>query len=212
MTDHSTDQNPPSKKPCGCFTVILFMIMMFVLVWSGLIMAGSYLIVGDRVKPVDAIVVLSGDDGDRVKEAILWYKQGYGKNFIITKTHTEEIGENRTYSEMLQRIAIDGGVPADSIYVTSGESATTAEEAKAVKLLMHQRNINSILVITAPYHTRRTKIIFNQEFKGTKIKVLVHPVEKSWYKPTTWYFSVQGWRQTLAEYGGLFYLWINRPV
>ena len=37
--------------------------------------AASYLNVGDRVKPVDAIVVLSGDEGDRILEAVKWYKQ-----------------------------------------------------------------------------------------------------------------------------------------
>jgi len=165
--------------------------------------------VGDRVKPVDAIVVLSGDEGDRVEEAIKWYEKGYGKYLVITKTHTEDIGEGQTYSEKLMRIAIDAGVPADSMFVTAGESSSTIEEALAVKVLAKQRNITSLLVITAPYHTRRTQMIFNREFKDSEIKVLVHPVEDSWYKPLTWYLSPQGWRQTLAEYASLLLIWFN---
>jgi len=189
----------------GCLLFILVMIC--ILSWFGLIFAGSFLIVGDRVKPVDAIVVLSGDEGDRVEEAIKWYQKGYGKYFVITKTHTEEIGEWQTYSEKLMRIAINAGVPADSMLVTEGESSSTLEEAQAVKILAKQRNITSILVITAPYHTRRTEIIFDREFKDTEINISIHPVEDGWYKPTTWYFSTQGWRQTLAEYGSLFLIW-----
>jgi len=193
----------------GCLIFLLVILVVFILVWVGLIGAGEYLIVGDRVKPVDAIVVLSGDEGDRVEEAIKWYEKGYGKYLVITKTHTEDIGEGQTYSEKLMRIAIDAGVPADSMFVTAGESSSTIEEALAVKVLAKQRNITSLLVITAPYHTRRTQMIFNREFKDSEIKVLVHPVEDSWYKPLTWYLSPQGWRQTLAEYASLLLIWFN---
>ncbi|PKO10847.1 MAG: hypothetical protein CVU40_04140 [Chloroflexi bacterium HGW-Chloroflexi-2] len=193
----------------GCLIFLLVILVVFILVWVGLIGAGAYLIVGDRVKPVDAIVVLSGDEGDRVEEAIKWYEKGYGKYLVITKTHTEDIGEGQTYSEKLMRIAIDAGVPADSMFVTAGESSSTIEEAMAVKVLAKQRNITSLLVITAPYHTRRTQMIFNREFKDSDIKVLVHPVEESWYKPLTWYLSPQGWRQTLAEYASLLLIWFN---
>lgn len=204
---NSTQKSKPLLQ--GCLIFLLVILVVFILVWVGLIGAGAYLIVGDRVKPVDAIVVLSGDEGDRVEEAIKWYEKGYGKYFVITKTHTEDIGEGQTYSEKLMRIAIDAGVPADSMFVTAGESSSTIEEAMAVKVLAKQRNITSLLVITAPYHTRRTQMIFNREFKDSEIKVLVHPVEDSWYKPLTWYLSPQGWRQTLAEYASLLLIWFN---
>lgn len=204
---NSTQKSKPFWH--GCLIFLLVMLVIFCSIWVGLIGAGAYLIVGDRVKPVDAIIVLSGDEGDRVEEAIKWYEKGYGKYFVITKTHTEDIGEGQTYSQKLMRIAIDAGVPADSMLVTAGEASSTIEEAMAVKVLANQRQITSILVITEPYHTRRTQMIFNREFKDSEIKVLVHPVEDSWYKPHTWYFSSQGWRQTLAEYASLLLIWFN---
>lgn len=207
-TKSSGDKSSSCIK--GCFSVLLTIMFVSIFLWALLVVAGSFLIVGDKVKPVDAIVVLSGDEGERVLEAVKWYEKGYGKYFVFTKTHTEEIGEGRTYSEMLMRLAIDNGVPADSMLVTSGEATSTIEEAQAVKLLALQRNINSILVVTAPYHTRRTEIIFDKEFADTDIKVLVHAVEDSWYKPLTWYLSSQGWRQTLAEFGSLFLIWFQK--
>jgi uncharacterized SAM-binding protein YcdF (DUF218 family) len=209
--DNATATN--NSKLTSCIqTLTLFFLINFlfvIIVWVGLVGAASYLIVKDRVKPVDAIVVLSGDEGDRVDEAVKWYKNGFGNYFVITKTHTEYIGEGQTYSEKLQRMAIDAGVPADSIFITEGEASTTIEEAQAVKILANQRNIKSILVITAPYHTRRARIIFNQEFKDSDVKVLVHPVEDSWYKPINWYLTAQGWRQTFTEYGSLLVIWFK---
>ncbi|MDO9088087.1 MAG: YdcF family protein [Anaerolineaceae bacterium] len=213
MNDQTFNSSPPSKSRSflhGCLIFFLVILLILVAIWFSMVGAASYLNVGDRVKPVDAIVVLSGDEGDRILEAVKWYKQSYGKYFVITKTHTEDIGEGRTYSEMLMRIAMEGGVPADSMLFTEGEASSTLEEARAIKILAQKRNIKSILVITAPYHTRRTMIIFDHEFFDTDIKVLVHPVEDSWYRPLTWYLSSEGWRQTLAEYASLFLIWFGR--
>jgi uncharacterized SAM-binding protein YcdF (DUF218 family) len=209
---HTTQSDKKStEKPWyqGCLIFLLVLLVIFVVFWAGLIFAGSFLIVGDRVKPADAIVVLSGDEGERVEEAVKWYQKGYGSYFVFTKTHTEDIGEGRTYSEKLMRLAMEGGVPADSMLVTEGEASSTVEEARAVKLISNQRNINSIIVITAPYHTRRTQLIFKKEFADTEIKVMVHPVEDSWYKPLFWYLTRSGWRQTLAEYGSLSLIWFT---
>lgn len=209
------DNSPPtdSSKLTSCLqNLILFFLinsLFAIFIWAGLVGAGSFLIVKDRVKPVDAIVVLSGDEGERVNEAIKWYKKGYGNYFVITKTHTEYIGEGRTYSEKLQRLAIDSGVPADSIFITDGEASSTIEEAQAVRILANQRNINSILVVTAPYHTRRTQLIFKREFQDTEMKVFVQAVEDSWYKPINWYLRAEGWRQTFTEYGSLLIMWFN---
>jgi uncharacterized SAM-binding protein YcdF (DUF218 family) len=206
--------NSPDKKEHsffkGCSIFLLVSFLLVLLFWVGLVASGAFLIVGDRVKPVDAIVVLSGDDGERVQEAVRWYKQSPSRYMVFTKTHTEDIGEGRTYSESLMRLAIDSGVPQDSMLVTAGEASSTIEEAEAVKTLAQQRKITSILVVTAPYHTRRTELIFDRVFRDTEIKVLVHAVENSWYKPLTWYLDPQGWRQTLAEYGSLFLIWMNR--
>ena len=188
----------------GCITKI---IIIFTSIWVALILCGSFLIVGDKVKPVDAIAVLSGDEGERINEAVSLFRDNYGKYFIITKTDNEEIGENLTYSERLKRIAIDGGVASDSIFITSGESTSTFDEANAIRLLSKQRNIKSILIVTAPYHTRRTKLIFKQVFKDTEINVAVHPVRDSWYKPFSWYLSTEGWKLTIKEYGALIYTW-----
>ena len=196
-----------SRQQLGCITKLFIFLA---LIWIILILCGSILIVGDKIKQVDAIAVLSGDEGERVNEAINLFLEGYGNYFVITKTDKEEIGENLTYSEKLKRIAIDGGVASDSIFITSGESTSTIDEAEAIKLLAQKRNIQSILIVTAPYHTRRTKLIFTQVFKDSDISVYVHPVKDSWYKPFSWYFSVEGWKLTLNEYGGLIYLWWNQ--
>jgi len=188
----------------GCLILGLVGGLGIIIIILLLIGIGSYLSVGDRVKPVDAIVVLSGDEGERIKEASDWYLRGYGKYLIITKTDTEEIGEQKTYSEKLMRIAIESGVPQDSIIFTEEIASNTIEEARAVLMTAKIRNIHSILVITDPYHTRRANAIFDYEFQDQEIDTFIHGVRNSWYTPLTWFFQIAGWQQTISELGGLF--------
>lgn len=188
----------------GCLGLSLTIIIGFVFSIILLIAVGAFLSVGEKVNPVDAIVVLSGDEGERVKEASEWYLKGYGKYLIITKTDNEEIGENKTYSEKMMRIAVEMGVPQDSVLFSEGEASNTIQEANAVLILAKQRNLNSILVITDPYHTRRANIIFDHVFENQEISIFIHGVKNSWYQPFTWFFSVTGWEKTISELGGLF--------
>ncbi len=102
------------------------------------------------------------------------------------------------------RIAINLKVPSDSMLVTAGAASSTEEEANALLTLAEQRNITSYFIVTDPYHTRRTDIIFNHIFEGSGIKTYVHAVQDHWYKPTTWMFKLTGWRLTVGEYLGMF--------
>jgi len=190
----------------GCLGINVIILSGILIVFMILVGVGSFLSVGDPVKPVDAIVVLSGDEGVRITEASDWYLRGYGKYLLITKTDDEEIGEQKTYSEKLMRIAIELGVPQDSILFSEGMASNTIEEAKAVLLVAKTRNIKSILVITDPYHTRRADIIFDLEFKDQEIDTYVHGVRNSWYQPYSWFLKVSGWRVTISELAGLFFL------
>lgn len=194
----------------SCLGINVIILSGILIVFMILVGVGSFLSVGDPVKPVDAIVVLSGDEGVRIKEASDWYLRGYGKYLLITKTDDEEIGEQKTYSEKLMRIAIELGVPQDSIIFSEGMASNTIEEAKAVLLVAKTRNINSILVVTDPYHTRRADIIFDLEFKDQEIDTYVHGVRNSWYQPYSWFFRVSGWRVTISELAGLFFLMNQR--
>jgi uncharacterized SAM-binding protein YcdF (DUF218 family) len=102
------------------------------------------------------------------------------------------------------------GVPQDSILFSEGMASNTIEEAQAVLLVAKTRNIKSILVITDPYHTRRADIVFDLEFKDQEIDTYVHGVRNSWYQPYSWFFTISGWRVTIAELASLFFLMIQR--
>jgi len=202
MKSESNSQKGWKKKTIySVFPVLLLIgVCSLILFWAG----GSFLITGDRVRNVDAIVVLSGDEGARVKEASKLFRSGLAKYLIITKSDHEEIQENQTNSEKMMRIAINEGVASDSILFTNQEAEDTIGEAREVLAVAKQRQINSLLVITDPYHTRRTKIIFIHIFKGSEITTSVHGISDHWYKSHTWFLSLEGWRITVQEYASIF--------
>ncbi len=195
---------PVVKKKTSIFLLIVIIgIAAFLCLLTGMIATGLFLNAGDKIEKVDAIVVLSGDEGERVREAARLFKAGYASYLIITKTDSEDIGEGRTYSEKLMRIAMAEGVAADSILFSEGKATNTIDEAHAVMLVSRQRNLSSLLVVTGPYHVRRAKIIFQKIAAEDGIKILASGVQDSWYHPASWFLSLRGWRQTVSELLGL---------
>jgi uncharacterized SAM-binding protein YcdF (DUF218 family) len=61
----------------------------------------------------------------------------------------------------------------------------------------------SAMIITDPYHTFRTRLIFRQVFEGSEVDISVRPVREHWYRSNTWWASLEGWQVTILEYGKL---------
>lgn len=199
-----------ANRPISCLLrSILILAVLSVSAICLLVGVGIYLSRGDPVRSVDALVVLSGDEGDRIRMAARLYEDRVGNYVVITKTDNEEIGEQRTYSQKLMRIAITEGVPQDAILFTDGFAGNTIDEARATLKLSRERNLNSLLVVTGPYHVRRTSLIFRHVFAEEGIKIRVMGVSDSWYRPTTWFLHVRGWQQTISELAGIIAFKIN---
>ncbi len=69
------------RLPLGVKILVGVMLFYFLLVGIG-----AALIVADPVQHVDAVVVLSGDDGDRLGLALEMLERGYTTRLIITDT------------------------------------------------------------------------------------------------------------------------------
>ena len=201
-----------NKKSCtgGCLRVVgggiglLFLII--VLIASAYVLlrgAGAYLIYADDLEPADVIVILSGGTDSRMNEALSLYKEDYAKIIILTETGEQTEGYEYLNSFDMRIQLMNNGVPSGNILITDLTVNTTVDEAVAIRDLMQNRQYRSAIVVTDPYHTRRSKLIFNQVFDGTDITIRIHPVRSSWYNSRTWFTSVKGWQFTLLEYAKL---------
>ena len=164
---------------------------------------GGLLVVADPIKKADAIVVLSGGESTRIQEAISLYNENYAGTIILTETGAVLQGYSATYSSEQRLALIDAGIPSTAIQITGAHAASTREEAKLVRTQVANTNTHTLIVVTDPYHTLRTRIIWNDVFAGSGINLIVRPARESWYRSTTWWMSADGWRNTMYEYAKL---------
>lgn len=192
-------KNSKTRGP-GCMiipAVILFLIL------TAILMMGRILVVADPLEKSDAIVVLSGGAADRIQEAISLYFENYAEAIILTETGAVLQGWNATYSSEQRLVLIDAGIPRTAIQVTGKHAASTREEAKLVRTLVANTDTHSLIVVTDPYHTLRTRLIWEDVFKGSGVKLIIRPARGSWYKPETWWMTGPGVTNTLNEYAKL---------
>ena len=175
---------------------LVALILLPALIYITLMAIGALLVVSDPVARVDAVVVLSGGDGDRLALAVEMYTEGFAPNLVITDTSS---GMNNR----MKREALEGGFPQERIFVTDLQVDSTYDEALAVHDLAKNRNWDKLMVVTDPYHTFRTRLVFERELQGSGIEILVRPVSGHWFTIRTWFLRPEGWWVVLLELGKL---------
>lgn len=206
--------NQQTPEPQGCLDSLINFIGKSLAIGLGLIILalametvfwamGGLLIVADPLEPSDAIVALSGGE-DRINEAARLYEEKYGRVVILTETGEFLPEWNVNYSTLLIAEAVRLGIPSGAIVLTEGAATSTLDEARHVRDLMTNRNMQSCIVVTDPFHTYRTRLIFREVFKDSGLSVAIHPVQGHWYQSRSWWLTGQGRKATFQEYLKLF--------
>ena len=179
----------------GCSYTILAIFAVVIgigFTYLGLVGIGATLIVSDPIQPVDAVVVLSGGDGDRLALAIEMHDQRIAPKLVITDT-TEEA------NELLVGEAQRGGFAPEDIILTTIQVRNTVDEARAVRELVKNNDWRAVMVVTDPFHSLRTRVVFRRELRQLDVEVMVRPVVGHWFRSTTWFFYPQGWVFVINE-------------
>lgn len=134
-----------------------------------------------NIPSADAIIILSGDSGNRVKKGVALYKRKKAPLLIFTG----EPVMNTSMPKIMSEYAEQMGVPTKNILLEEN-STSTHEHPKNCATLMKEKNIQSIIVVTSYYHTQRTQSVFKKYFKNTKIKVTIVGAEDGITYKTWW--------------------------
>jgi uncharacterized SAM-binding protein YcdF (DUF218 family) len=196
----STNPAKKRKHRLGIFTWLMLLFLVPILAYLGLRAMGAYLIISSDLQASNAIVVLSGGDESRMKEALRLYDEKYARKIILTETGLKVEGFSQLHSFDMRIVLLSNGVPSGNILITERKVSSTRDEAQAVKNLMNNQQMTSAIIVTDPYHTRRAFSIFQEEFKGSGIRILIQPTLNSWYNSRTWFLNLDGWKFTLLEY------------
>jgi uncharacterized SAM-binding protein YcdF (DUF218 family) len=186
-----------------------------VVVWVILAaLAPRALVVNAPLVSADAIVILSGSSAyrERTQKAAQLYHEGRAPLVLLTDDHTRggwssAQQRNPFFVERAMDELINAGVPRDRISVVPGIAASTRDEALLVKDYVVTQNLQSVLVVTSSYHSRRALRTLNQAFAGTGKTVGLEPVPSS--PEAFWWLRAEGWRTIGIEYVKMVYYWFK---
>lgn len=139
-----------------------------------LVVGGYYLITlyqvwstgrGDQARPVDAIVVLGAAqyDGEpspqlaaRLDHVTRLWPTGVAP--LVVATGGKLPGDRFTEAETSATYLVERGIPADAI-VLENTGSSTEESLAGVARLLDERGLDSVLIVTDPYHSLRSRLI-----------------------------------------------------
>ncbi|MCX6537959.1 MAG: YdcF family protein [Acidobacteria bacterium] len=156
---------------------------------------GRELVRADAMESSDAIIVLSGGEGDRELEAADLFAAHAAPLIVLT---TER--DSAALPELLRRkVKVERaverqrrylkelGVPESAIVVLEDQAKSTVEEASIVAAWIKTRQIRQVIIVSSSFHTRRAGYIFEWMLRGTGVVVRMRPAAQDRYKPDTWW-------------------------
>ncbi|MBI4238488.1 MAG: YdcF family protein [Deltaproteobacteria bacterium] len=187
----------------------------------GLAVAGVYyfpqwLAVSDPVAPADALIVLGGD-ATRAIDAAKYFRQGIAPIVYISQPvveasfrRLEEFGIiYPREADVARAVLIANGVPESQIRSGSDPVISTVEEAEALERRLPE-SAQRVLLVTSPYHVRRTRFIFRRAMPGRVVSVVASTAE---LYPRRWWTRqdvaravvLEGMKFAFYLLGGRFY-------
>lgn len=172
--------------------------------------AGSWLRVSDELISSDIIVVLAGAP-ERAAYAADIFQQGYAPLVLVSRPAREQgqtiLSQAGVYlpsgEEAYSRILMYKGVPVSNIKVFGTGSLSTLEEAIAIRdeIIGSQPRV---IVVTSPFHVRRSRIIFGNVLKDKvrELRVVGNPYESF---PAKWWTNQDAARNVMLEVIKLVY-------
>jgi len=167
--------------------------------------AGSYLVQEDGPSRAGAIVVLAGDTfGNRILAGADLVKQGYAPKVYVS-------GPAGMYGKHECDLAIPFAVERgyrESLFVHAESNAhSTREEAVAMREILHRDGVNTVLLVTSDYHTRRAGWTFRTAAPEITFNVVAAPDD--YFRATSWWRAREGQKIFLSEWEKTVAAWLG---
>lgn len=123
----------------------------------------------DDARPAQAIVVLGAAQyrgrpspvlRARLDHAVGLYAQGIAPRLVLTGGVAE--GDTASEAAVSRLYALQAGVP-DSAILLENEGRTTAQSLARVARLLRARRLDTVVVVSDPFHVRRAALVAHRE-------------------------------------------------
>lgn len=193
---------------------VLLLVLWPAVAWA----AARFLIVHEPIEKSDAIVILSGSATyrERAQHAGELFNAGRANRVVLTNDNLKSgwssaAQGNPYYHELAKQELRRAGVPEENIQTMMVPIVGTHDEALKLREYCERQNLNSILVVTSAYHSRRALWTFRKVFNDSRKRVGIDPAAAGIEtpSPSTWWLHRFGWDLVPREYVKLVGYWVR---
>lgn len=192
--------------------VAVLAVLLFLFRYPLMRFAGNNLIQEAPLAKADALFALGGNPYDRGTEAARLLDEGWAPVAYCT-------GESEPVNLAALDIAISEGELTAKRMVTCGtpqrrvipikKATSTWEESIALLELCQQQQFDTVIVLSDKFHTSRIQWVFDRQFAGSDIHVIVRGAPSTRYSEATWWESEYGLIMVNNEYIKKMYYWLK---
>ncbi len=187
-------------------------VMLYAVSTPLLTMVGEQLVYSDPLERVDAMVVLASGT-DRIIQAATLYGEGYAPLVVLTTDPTDPANaflrshgiETRSSEERRRQLLQALDVPPEAIVVLPDVIRSTADEARVFAEWSREQPIRSVMIVTSPAHSARSRLTFAHALQDQQIRLLVRPSTLDEFRSDTWWRSRDTLREAVIEWQKLVY-------
>ena len=189
------------------FMFLIAVVCVIIFLLHGLILekAGKFIYKKDELKPADVIVVLAGEQMERVEYGASLFKEGWARKDRIIMAGGPLVWKY-SWAGIMKEHAVALGIPAKQILLED-TSRSTEEDAKFTKDILMKHGYKSMILITSPYHSKRASMIFGR-IMGKDIKIINAPADNSGFSFDEWWKRRRDRSVVLSEYSKFIWLLI----
>jgi uncharacterized SAM-binding protein YcdF (DUF218 family) len=159
--------------------------------------AGTALVVNAFVRPPDAIVSLASHEWERLPAAIALARQY--PHALVVLTHPKTVTRFNCHDcANRPQLLVNAGISGERIVIVGLTRGGTYGEAVATRDLVVARHFSSVLVVTSPYHTRRSLATFRKVLGGGVAVGIAASSNTSPARPERWW--VAGYDRAYVAY------------
>jgi uncharacterized SAM-binding protein YcdF (DUF218 family) len=170
----------------------------------------TYLVYVKPITQADAIVVMAGNPSERLPAASFLFKQGAAVKIILTNdgvlSSWSELFQRNLYEiEWAEQALIKAGIPEQAIVkLPFSESGTYFDTQHTVEYALGNK-IDSLIIVTSGYHTKRTYRIFNQMIDERDIELGTYPTYPTELVVDNFWSTYKRSKQLFVEFIKLIY-------
>lgn len=163
------------------------------------------LVVDDSLQPADVIYILNGEVNTRPFHAAGLYQQGLASEVVIPREESgpaSKIGLYPNGTDVSANILQSLGIPPERVKIIEVEGGVTStrDEAQVLRDYVETNNIESVIVVTSAFHTRRSRWIFNKLLTGSGVRLQVSAAPQWKFDETNWWQKETGLLMFANEY------------